>query len=196
LNIPPSPAHSHFCVLRNKHRPHQVTSSVAPLVKRRAQHSEEIMRNSAIAIFAVISLTSHALADGEGAATPSLRQIVDEIAATGSALVHNGSSTVRLVRDQNQCALGEQLALVWINFADARAASHRLHLPTHYRLMSPPRHRERRSDAAADCPPTPLSRRPASDEARSSSFGCSRSVVHRRLPAKLSAGVCARKRLK
>jgi hypothetical protein len=78
------------------------------------------MRNSAIAIFAVISLTSHALADGEGAATPSLRQIVDEIAATGSALVHNGSSTVRLVRDQNQCALGEQLAFVWINFADAR----------------------------------------------------------------------------
>jgi hypothetical protein len=59
------------------------------------------MRNSAIAIFAIISMTSHALADGEVAATSSLRQIVDEIAATGSALVHNGSSAVRLVRDQN-----------------------------------------------------------------------------------------------
>jgi hypothetical protein len=78
------------------------------------------MRNTAIALFAIMSMTSHALADGETTATPSLRKIVDEIAERGSALVHNGSSTVRLVRDQKQCALGEHLAPVWINFADVR----------------------------------------------------------------------------
>jgi hypothetical protein len=78
------------------------------------------MGNTAIALFAIMSMTSHALADDETTAAPSLRKVVDEIAARGSALVHNGSSTVRLVRDQSQCALGEQLAPVWINFADAR----------------------------------------------------------------------------
>jgi hypothetical protein len=78
------------------------------------------MRDAAIALFAIMSMTSHALADGETTATPSLRKIVDEIADTGSALVHNGNGAVRLVRDQSQCALGEQLTPIWMNFADVR----------------------------------------------------------------------------
>jgi hypothetical protein len=52
--------------------------------------------------------------------TLSLREIVDEIAARGSAVIHNGNVTVRLVRDQSQCVLGEQLVPIWINFADVR----------------------------------------------------------------------------
>ena len=78
------------------------------------------MRNSAIAAFAIMSTTSYALASEGRTAAPSLRKIVDEIEATGSALVHNGNSTVRLVRDQSQCALGEQLVPIWINFSDVR----------------------------------------------------------------------------
>jgi hypothetical protein len=78
------------------------------------------MRKSAIAVFAIISMTTYASADDETTAMPSLRQIVDEIAASGSALVHNGNSTVRLVRDKSQCELGEQLVPIWINFADVR----------------------------------------------------------------------------
>jgi hypothetical protein len=78
------------------------------------------MRSSAIAITALISLTSYSYGSDAMTATPSLRQIVDEVAAKGSAIVHNGNATIRLVRDQSQCALGEQLAPIWINFADVR----------------------------------------------------------------------------
>jgi hypothetical protein len=78
------------------------------------------MRKSAIAVFAIMSMTSYALADDQITAAPSLRNIVDEIEANGSALVHNGNSTVRLVRDKSQCALGEQLVPIWINFFDVR----------------------------------------------------------------------------
>jgi hypothetical protein len=78
------------------------------------------MRKSAVAAFAIMSMTSYALADDETTPAPSLRKIVDEIEANGSVLVHNGNSTVRLVRDKSQCALGEQLVPIWINFFDAR----------------------------------------------------------------------------
>jgi hypothetical protein len=78
------------------------------------------MRKSAIAAFAIMSMMSYAFADDETTAAPSLRKIVDEIEANGSAIVHNENSTVRLVRDRSQCALGEQLVPIWINFADVR----------------------------------------------------------------------------
>jgi hypothetical protein len=78
------------------------------------------MRNSAIAITALISLTSYSYGSDAMTTTPSLRKIVDEVAAKGSAIVHNGNATIRLVRDQSQCALGEQLTPIWINFADVR----------------------------------------------------------------------------
>jgi hypothetical protein len=77
------------------------------------------MRNSASAMVFVL-MTSNAWADSELTASPSLRQIVDEVVAEGSALVHNGNSTVRLVRDQSQCAVGARLVPIWINFADVR----------------------------------------------------------------------------
>jgi hypothetical protein len=87
----------------------------------RAQTKGEMMKNSAIAIIALVSMASPAIASNETTATPSLRQIVDQIAAEGSAIVHvDANRTVRLVRDQSQCALDEQLAPVWINFADVR----------------------------------------------------------------------------
>jgi hypothetical protein len=78
------------------------------------------MKNSVIAVAALIALTSYSYGGDAMTTTPSLREIVDEIAAKGFAIVHNGNATVRLVRDQSQCALGEQLAPVWINFADVR----------------------------------------------------------------------------
>jgi hypothetical protein len=78
------------------------------------------MRGSIVAQILSICVASSALASEELATSPSLRQIVDEIATTGSALVRNGNSTIRLVRDQRQCAPGEQLTLTWINFFDVR----------------------------------------------------------------------------
>jgi hypothetical protein len=77
------------------------------------------MRNAAVAVIALVSMTSNVVAGG-APNPPSLRQIVDEIAAKGFADVHNGDVTVRLVRDQGQCALGEQLVPIWINFHEAR----------------------------------------------------------------------------
>ena len=63
------------------------------------------MKNSAIAIIALVSMASPAIASNEMTPTPSLRQIVDQIAAEGSAIVHvDANRTVRLVRDQSQCA--------------------------------------------------------------------------------------------
>jgi hypothetical protein len=78
------------------------------------------MRNSFIAITALISLSSYSFGGDAMTTTLSLREIVDEIAARGSAVIHNGNVTVRLVRDQSQCVLGEQLVPIWINFADVR----------------------------------------------------------------------------
>jgi hypothetical protein len=78
------------------------------------------MKHFAITAFAIVSMTSYASASDETPAAPSLRRTVDDIEANGFALVHNGNSIVRLVRDRSQCAPGEQLALIWINFADVR----------------------------------------------------------------------------
>jgi hypothetical protein len=73
-----------------------------------------------ISVFVTMSTTSFALASDETTGAPSLRKLVDEIEANGSALVHNGNSTVRLVRDRSQCSPGDQLVPIWINFADVR----------------------------------------------------------------------------
>jgi hypothetical protein len=73
-----------------------------------------------ITITALVSLSSYSFGRDAMTTAPSLREIVDEVAARGSAIVHNGNATVRLVRDQSQCVLGERLALIWINFADVR----------------------------------------------------------------------------
>jgi hypothetical protein len=87
----------------------------------RAQTKGEMMKNPAIAIIALVSVASPAFAGNEMMTTPSLRQIVDQISAEGSAIVHvDANRTVRLVRDQGQCARGERLAPVWINFTDVR----------------------------------------------------------------------------
>jgi hypothetical protein len=113
---------------RNKASARPVTSAIgAPADQQnerpcavRAQTRGEIMRETAITIIALVSMTSNVFAGSAPTPTPSLRQIVDEIAARGFADVHNGDITVRLVRDQSQCARGEELTPIWINFADAR----------------------------------------------------------------------------
>jgi hypothetical protein len=78
------------------------------------------MRGSVVATIVSVSVASSALASDGTTTSPSLRQIVDEVATKGSALVHNGNSTIRLVHDQSQCGPGERLAPIWINFFDVR----------------------------------------------------------------------------
>jgi hypothetical protein len=90
------------------------------------------MRNITIAIIAMASMSSFAFASETTPSTPSLRQIVDEIEAKGFADVHNGDFTIRLVRDQGQCALGEELVPIWINFHDARQHLTGYTCQTHY----------------------------------------------------------------
>jgi hypothetical protein len=90
------------------------------------------MRCIAIAIVALTSMSSCALAGEPTTSTPSLRQIVDEIEAKGFIDVHNGDFTIQLVRDHGQCALGEDLTPIWINFHDARQHLTGWTCQTHY----------------------------------------------------------------
>jgi hypothetical protein len=77
------------------------------------------MKMSAAAIGLLASIASPVLAESTPVASPSLREIVDQIETEGSAVVYiDAKRSVRLVRDQSRCAPDEELALVWINFAD------------------------------------------------------------------------------
>jgi hypothetical protein len=78
------------------------------------------MKNSIVAAIFLVSMAPPVWAAEKATPSPPLRQIVDQVVVDGSAIVHNGDSTIRLVRDQSQCAPGEQLAPIWINFFDVR----------------------------------------------------------------------------
>jgi hypothetical protein len=77
------------------------------------------MKNSAAAIALLSATASPAFAETAPMASPSLREIVNQIETEGSAVVYiDATRQVRLVHDRSRCAPGEELALVWINFAD------------------------------------------------------------------------------
>jgi hypothetical protein len=77
------------------------------------------MKKSAVVMGLLASMASPVLAESAPMASPSLRAIVDQIETEGSAIVYiDANRSVRLVRDQSRCAPGEELTLVWINFAD------------------------------------------------------------------------------
>ena len=78
------------------------------------------MRRSVLATIFSVLVASSAFASDGVTTSQSVRQIVDEVVIRGFALVHNGNNTIRLVRDQSQCAPGEQLTPIWINFFDVR----------------------------------------------------------------------------
>jgi hypothetical protein len=78
------------------------------------------MKSSIVAALFFVSTAPPAWAAEEATTSPPLRQIVDKVVVEGSAVVHNGDRTIRLVRDQSQCAQGEQFVPIWINFFDVR----------------------------------------------------------------------------
>jgi hypothetical protein len=56
------------------------------------------MKNPIVAAIFLVSMARPVWAAEEATTSPPLRQIVDRVVIDGSAIVHNGNSTIRLVR--------------------------------------------------------------------------------------------------